>query len=267
MNTNYRLLDTGGMKKLEQFGGTRIIRPAKQAVWKPAWDSSEWKKAAAVYDEEWTGEMPDMNIYFDDVVLSAGMLETGQVGLFPEQMENWAWIKNVIGDKKMNIINGFAYTGGSTLFASTGNTCVTHLDASRPSISKAKKNAELSGRSSNVIRYINDDVMTFLEKEIQRGVSYGGFIFDPPAFGRGGKGKVWKLTKDLPILVGIIAELSGGNPDFVLLSAHDPDMNADSLLSLLKIFKKGEFCSGDLVIPAESGQHLKNGYFARYSRS
>ncbi len=134
------------------------------------------------------GDLPDFSTRFDDVVFSLSLLETGQVGIFPEQEENWEWLRAVTNGKSIKIINGFAYTGGSTLFCSNPLTHVTHLDASKPAVSRAKANLALSGMSDNSVRFIVDDVLTFLEKkEIKRGNSYDGFIFDPPAFGRGGE--------------------------------------------------------------------------------
>jgi 23S rRNA (cytosine1962-C5)-methyltransferase len=265
MNTDYKLLDTGDEKRLEQFGSLRIVRAAKQALWKPALPKSEWKKADAVFDEEWRGDTADFSTHFDDVCFSLGMLESGQVGIFPEQLENWMWLAKVTAGEKHNIINGFAYTGGSTMFASNHINKVTHLDASKPAIKRAKENAELSFRKENDIRFVQEDVMTFLKKEIKRGKHYDGFIFDPPAFGTGGKGKKWKLGKDLPELLEMVYELSGGNPAFILLSAHDPALDHVKLAKMIKKMcpKSAKIESGDLTIKAESGNDLKNGYFAR----
>lgn len=266
MNTDYTLLDTGDGKRLEQFGSIRIIRAAKQALWKPALPISEWEKADAVYDDEgWHGITEDFSTHFNDVCFSLGMLESGQVGVFPEQIPNWEWLSEIIKGEKHNIINGFAYTGGSTLFASNHINKVTHLDASKPAIKKAKINAEQSFKDSNDIRYIQDDVLSFLRKEIKRGNRYDGFIFDPPAFGTGGKGKKWKLSKNLPELLEMVYELSDGKPEFILLSAHDQTMDHKKLAKMIKKMcpKSAKIESGDLIMKAESGNDLKNGYFAR----
>jgi len=268
MNTDYILLDTGNEKRLEQFGKLRIVRAAKQAKWKPVLPKSEWDAADVSYDEDgWKGDLSDFSIHFDDICFTLDFLESGQVGIFPEQVENWQWLQQVTKGEKHNIINGFAYTGGSTLFASNHINHVTHLDASKPAIKRAKSNAEISFKGENNIRYIQDDVMTFLQKEIKRGKKYEGFIFDPPAFGKGGKGKTWKLSKDLPDLFEMIYELSEGTPSFILLSAHDPSMDHNTLAKMLKKMcpKSVNIESGDLVMSASSGNHMKNGYFARYA--
>ena len=265
MDTDYKLLDTGNGKRLEQFGSFRIIRAAKQALWKPALPKSEWQKADASFEDEWKGDIRDFSTSFNDVCFNLGMLESGQVGVFPEQMENWIWLDKVIEGERHSIINGFAYTGGSTMFASNHINKVTHLDASKPAIKRAKENAELSFKKSNDIRYVQDDVMTFLKKELKRGHHYDGFIFDPPAFGKGGKGKKWKLSKDLPELLELVYGLSSGNPAFIMLSAHDPSLDHVKLAKMIKKMcpKSVKVESGDLIIKAKSGNNLKNGYFAR----
>lgn len=269
MNTDYRLLDTGSGRRLEQFGGIRIVRTAKQAYWKPALPSSEWDSADAVYDgDEWRGELPEFTARFDDAVFSLGLLETGQIGIFPEQQENWEWLRKTVSDRPLRILNGFAYTGGSTIFSSTPYTDVTHLDASKPALTRARQNLNLSGRGANSVRFIPDDVLTFMAKEAKRGNRYDGFIFDPPAFGRGGSGKTWKLTKDLPKLAGLIKELSDGCPKFVLLTAHDPELDENSLADAVRSISK-EIRSvekGELIMRSESGKTMNSGYFARYAK-
>jgi 23S rRNA (cytosine1962-C5)-methyltransferase len=266
MNTDYILLDTGDGKRLEQFGGLRIIRSAKQADWRPTLGKKEWESADAVYENDsWSCEIDDFSVHFDDVSFSLSLLDTGQVGIFPEQMDNWKWLAETTQGENQKILNGFAYTGGSTLFASNHINSVTHLDASKPAVKRAKLNRELSFRTNNNIRFIQDDVISFMEKELKRGNKYNGFIFDPPAFGKGGKGKKWKLTKDLPKLMELIYELADGAPDFLLISAHDPAMDHVHLAKMIKKMcsKSSKIESGELTIPAQSGNDLRNGYFAR----
>jgi len=267
MKTDYKLLDTGNEKRLEQFGEVTLVRTAKQAMWNPTLDRSEWQKADAVYTgDKWKGEIPELVTHFDDVLFSIGLLEAGQVGVFPEQEESWEWLRSITKDKSHKIINGFAYTGGSTFFSSNPINDVTHLDASKPSVVKAMHNMELSRMSNHKIRFIVDDVITFLQKEVKRGNKYDGFIFDPPAFGRGGKGKTWKLSKDLPTLIQLISELSDGKPSFVLLSAHDPSMDHRTLAEHMKglcpkgtVIEKGKF-----IMKPVNGKTMENGYFARF---
>lgn len=194
-------------------------------------------------------------------------MDGGQIGIFPEQTPNWQWLSRITADKKCRIINGFAYTGGSTIFASNPNSEVTHLDASKTSVERAKLNLAISGKDKNKVRFIVDDVLTFLSKEVKRGNRYKGFIFDPPAFGRGGKNKTWKLARDMNDLMELIYQLSDGRPEFLLLSAHDPSLNEDILADLIKKLVPADALieKGSLVMNCESGRDIKNGYFARFS--
>jgi len=267
MKTNYRLLDTGDMERLEDFGGRLVRRLAKQANWKPALSKFQWEKADTFFDgEKWHGDLSDFSVFFGENVFTLSPLESGQTGIFPEQAENWQWLSETVKNKNINILNGFAYTGGSTLFSSTPQNSVCHLDASRPAVKRAMENAALSNKESNSIRYITDDVLSFMEKEIKRENLYKGFIFDPPAFGRGSKNKVWKIDKDMPKLVRLMNTLSEGSPKFILLSAHEPSMDESDLKDLLAhidCVKRNEIETGKLVMKAESGNHMTNGYYAR----
>lgn len=273
METNYTLLDTGNGRRLESFGDVIVNRMAKQADWSPAFSKDIWDRADLYFDgKTWFGDTDrEFTTNFDDIVFHLKAMENGQVGIFPDQLQNWRWLRKIIEERRepMNIINGFAYTGGSTLFSSTTNTDVCHLEGAKASINRAKLNSESSGKSGLKIRWMAEDVITFLTKEVKRGKIYNGFIFDPPAFGRGGKGKVWKLKKDLPKLMELINQLSAGAPEFVLFTAHDPELPMYKLAQLvgeLDGVNPREVEKANLVITAESGNHLKNGYFARWSR-
>jgi len=266
VNTNYRLLDTGNERRLEQIGNVRVVRNAKQAIWQPKLSEEIWCDADAFFDgEKWQGSIPECLVNFDNNTFEVSMMDGGQVGIFPEQMPNWEWLSKITHDKPYKIINGFAYTGASTIFASSKLTEVTHLDASKTAVTRAKLNLELSCKDDNNVRFIVDDVLTFLQKEVKRGNKYDGFIFDPPAFGRGGKGKTWKLSKDMPELMELIYQLSDGKPSFILLSAHDQSMDEDMLYDMIRKLcpKSADFEKGSLIMNCESGRDIKNGYFAR----
>lgn len=273
MDTNYTLLDTGNGRRLEAFGDVIVNRIAKQADWETAYEKEIWDRADLYFDgKNWLGNTDkEFTCNFDDIKFNLKALENGQVGIFPDQLQNWTWLKRIINERAepMNIINGFAYTGGSTLFSSTDNTDVCHLEGSKASINRAKLNAGISDKAGNSIRWMCEDVITFLQKEVKRGKIYNGFIFDPPAFGRGGKGKVWKLKKDLPILMDLINQLSAGQPEFVLFTAHDPELPDYKLAKMvgeLDGVDRNKVEKANLVISAESGNHLANGYFARWSK-
>lgn len=272
MQTNYKLVDTGDGCRLEKFGKITINRAAVQAFWKKQLPKEKWDNADLIFSgEEWTGSDAEFTAYFDDVKFSLKPMSMGQVGVFPEQAENWAWLKETVSSIKENvkIINGFGYTGGSTLFSSFPHSEVCHVDASKTAVTRAKLNSELSGKDGNEIRYIVDDVITFLNKEVKRGKKYDGFIFDPPAFGRGGNGKVWKLKRDIGALFNLIDDLSGGVPKFILISAHDTEMDAETLADYiggLVGVNYRDVEKGDLVMHTDTGQHMKNGYFARWRK-
>ncbi|PLX71123.1 MAG: hypothetical protein C0602_02450 [Denitrovibrio sp.] len=270
MNSNYRLLDTGNEKRLEQIGSFRVVRNAKQAFWRPALSKQEWDSADAVFDgEKWEGSLPECRVHFDKKTFDISLMDGGQLGIFPEQSPNWEWLEKVTASKDHLIINGFAYTGASTIFASTTTNEVTHLDASKTSVKRAKINLGLSGKEENSVRFIVDDVITFLEKEVKRGRRYDGFIFDPPAFGRGAKNKIWKIDRDIPVLIELINQLSDGRPAFILLSAHEPSMDENYLADLIKKLcpANTQIEKGSLIMNCESGRNIENGYFARFAVS
>lgn len=204
---------------------------------------------------------------FRNIVFTLSASDLGQVGVFPEQQANWQWIRRTLRSTSSSssssssaeppvprkVLNGFGYTGGSSLAAlSAGNVQVVHLDAAKSLVQWATRNAQASGlyvppadinnnhsssssSSSRSVRWITDDCVTFLEREVRRGNSYDGLILDPPAFGRGGNGKIWKLEKDLPILVDtLIPQLLSDDPSFVLLSCHDVDWPPSRLAGLLR---------------------------------
>ncbi|ADD67519.1 conserved hypothetical protein [Denitrovibrio acetiphilus DSM 12809] len=267
MDSDYHLLDTGNGKRLEQFNKIRIVRAAKQADWAPSLPKEEWLAADAVFEnDKWNTELKDFTVHFSDITFCLSLMESGQLGVFPEQQKNWQWLAEITQGERHHILNGFAYTGGSTLFSSNHINKVTHLDASKPAIKRAKQNLEFSFKSDNKVRFIQEDVITFMKKEVKRGKRYDGFIFDPPAFGKGGKGKTWKLSKDLPLLMELTYELAGGSPSFMLLSAHDPALDHKYLAKTIRKLcpVSAEVESGDLVMKTQNGNFMNNGYFARF---
>ncbi len=274
VETNYTLLDTGNQKRLEKFGDITVVRNAKQAVWKSALSKKYWSQADLIFENnKWNKDFPENTfVTFGDNKFEIKAYEKGQVGIFPEQLSNWLWLeKNIKSRNKFfNIINGFAYTGAATVFAGYENTSVCHLDSSKTSVNQAKKNWEISGKSNYRVRFIIDDVLDFLKKELKRGSKYNGFIFDPPAFGRGKKNKIWKFKRDLPSLFKYIDLLSDGNPEFILISAHEQGFSEFELKDMMKeIARVSErnIETGKMIIKAESGNDLPNGYYARWFKN
>ena len=259
----YELLDFGDQKRLEKFGETIVERPAPQAIWEPE-NKKVWESATAVCEREgknntWTknSAFPDpWQIKFKNLTLELRASSQHQVGIFPEQLDNWEWIEDKIKAAKrpLNILNLFAYTGVATLAASSAadNVKVCHVDGAKSAINWAKKNAELSGLQDNPIRWICDDVIKFVTREVKRGRKYDGIILDPPAFGRGPGGE-WKINRDLPILLDLLSQLISDKPLFVILSCHAQDYLAQDLLDILETnfnFEIKDKEAFDLSIPA-----------------
>jgi 23S rRNA (cytosine1962-C5)-methyltransferase len=276
-NFEYELIDCGNGSRIEKFGDVLIDRPCPQAMWAlklreteaPVFferfnNQARWKGSEKLNDT-WTLKVGDT------VQAELRFSQNGQVGIFPEQFTNWQWIEEKIKKNKvrgLKILNGFAYTGMSTLFASTKNTEVCHVDGAKSSIGWAKRNAELSGLSENKIRWICDDVLQFMAREVRRRQKYDGIILDPPAFGRGAK-KDWKIERDLPELMKLVGKLLTDKPSFVILTCHAPKyFSPEDLAVLLEkipqfVGKKAEKLF--LEIPSTRGNALPSSFGARIS--
>ena len=284
LSSQYEFLDCGNQRRLERFGEHLVCRNCPSALWAPGLPMSSWEAATLQHDgSKWTGGAAAEGwrvVMCGDLVFELAPSEQGQVGIFPEQQEQWEWIRRVLagwGDSEKatvpRVLNGFAYTGGSTMAALSGhrNVNVTHLDASSSAINWATSNVAAAGWGQRPVRFITDDCLTFLRREVKRGKKYEGLIFDPPAFGRGGGSKIWKLKKDMPSLVGLLSQLLSDRPAFLLLTCHDPDWSAKDLRALLqsqRLPAGGQVESGDmsLVPPGGSGgKVLPLGCFVRVS--
>ncbi|MDH3324535.1 MAG: class I SAM-dependent methyltransferase [Candidatus Peregrinibacteria bacterium] len=279
----YKFLDYGEGRRLEQFGEFTLDRAFVEGEYfdkkRPdLWDSADayfvregrqnldWKKIREDLPESWT-----MNLDYD-LKCELRLASHNQVGIFPEQLENWEFVNKKCTQEKrpLKILNGFAYTGIATLYAVQAgeHVSVCHLDGSRPAISWAKKNAELSNLPTNQIRWMEDDVLTFLRREVKRGSKYDGFILDPPAFGRGKKGD-WKISRDLDTLLNLVGELLTDDPVFVILSCHAEGISKYNLAEKLEQIPQ---LSGknietlDLKIPVENNKPVKMGVCARWGK-
>lgn len=281
---DYELIDCGNFSRVERFGKIIIDRPCPQASWESKIDDFEYD---VFFDREkkWEGaenfaESWEINV-LDEIKAELKFSANGQVGIFPEQYENWKWIqKNILKIypltkgaggisknpvKKLKILNTFAYTGMATLAASTENTEVVHVDGAKSAINWAKRNAEISGKSENNIRWICDDVMKFLAREIRRGNKYDGIILDPPAFGRGKKGD-WKISRDLPKLMELVTDLLSERPLFVILTCHAPEYSAEDFAKILENIPQFKGKNAEklyLEIPAKNGNSLPSSFGAR----
>jgi len=262
----YQYLDSGNRRRLERFGEYVVARNCPSAVWSCGLPASTWASADVVHDgTSWSRAVSeDWSIKFEnDMAFQLALSEQGQVGIFPEQQEQWRWIRSVLSAasdrENIRVLNGFAYTGGSTLASLTGHARanVTHLDASSAAVNWASRNLQASGVADRPgVRLLVDDCLTFLRREKNRGKRYEALIFDPPAFGRGGGSKVWKLEKDLPMLLDLLLELLSDEPLFLLLSCHDPSWGPDELAALMqsrdaKALRGASLEKGEMVLRSD----------------
>ncbi len=281
-NQNYALLDSGGMRKLEQYGPYRIIRPEKQAIWLPVLDEEEWAKADAVFtgdtDEEGMGRWrfpraplgETWPMRHDGLDYLGRFTSFRHVGVFPEQATHWDHMEGLItaARRPVKVLNLFGYTGLASLVAARAGAHVTHVDASKKAIAWARENQEVAGLSERPIRWICEDAMKFAEREVRRGNAYDIILLDPPAYGRGPKGEVWQLFEHLPHLAETCRAILSPRPLAVVLTAYSIRASFFSIHTLMRdIFAGmgGRVESGELVIREKSaGRALSTSLFARW---
>ena len=246
MPDDYALLDSGDGKKLERFGPYRLARPCSQAVWKPALGEAAWADAHATFDRtegnQWhnRGALPaEWKIVAAGITFKLSGTDFGHLGLFPEQRAQWAWLRETVRaacvsrGRPVQVLNLFAYSGGSTLAAALGGAEVCHLDASKGMVQWARDNARLNGLQDHPIRWITDDAHKFLCREERRDRRYDAVILDPPTFGRGQNNEMYKIEKDLPETLRLCRSLLTADPLFILLSAHTPGYSPVVLQNVL----------------------------------
>ncbi len=280
---DYQLLDSGNASKLERLGPYLIVRPSPQAIWTPRLPAAAWQRADATYERdasgggEWrfhTKVKREFDILFSKLSLRIKLTNFGHLGLFPEQADNWEWLRTVIrnrlqqtGGRNLHVLNLFAYTGGSTLAASQAGAHVVHLDAAKGVVDWAKRNAQLSGLEERPIRWLFDDALKFVRREERRQARYQGIILDPPSFGRGPKGEVFKIEQDLIPLLEACRAILAPDAYFVLYSCHTPGFTPlvlhNQLIELVHD-RKGTIESGEMVIPDSQGRSLPSGAYARW---
>lgn len=279
---DYELIDTGGFEKIERFGEYILIRPEPQALWDKSMKAGEWEKLAHVKfipqssnSGTWMmlKEMPrqwNISYKLKEVKLTfrLGLTAFKHIGIFPEQSVNWDFIFGSIKKIKsedIKVLNLFAYTGASTLAASGAGAVVTHVDSVKQVVNWAKDNARES--SAENIRWIIDDAVKFVNREIRRGAKYHGIILDPPAFGHGPGGENWKLERDLNILLKGIMQLLEPENHFMLLNTYSLGFSPLIAGNLAKsVFKSPDAVSGEIFIQDKYGKKLPLGVFARVVR-
>ena len=250
----YQLLDSGHLRKLEAFGDIILIRPCPIAIWAPK-NPDLWKRARSTFSREdgWQGSTPkEWTCKFDDLKLRLEPTDFGHVGVFPDHQMIWKEMDQMTeeGDQVLNL---FAYTGAASIASARKKARVVHLDASKPSVEWAKKNASLNGLEKANIRYIVDDAMQFVKREIKRGKSYEGIVLDPPSFGRGSKNQVFKIERDLmPLLQGCFKLLSK-RAKFLILSCHTPGFTPTVLRQVMSQVAKKESDAKEMLLTPEKG--------------
>ncbi len=242
---DYELLDLSDGQKLERWKDIILIRPDPQVVWHNDNKSPLWVKANAVYHRSEKGggywerlsKVPDVwNVEYDGLVFRLKPMGFKHTGLFPEQAVNWRLLNKIIGGRNLKVLNLFAYTGGATLAALNAGASVTHVDASKGMVQWAKENANASGLADKPCRWLVDDCIKFLQREIRRGNKYDGIIMDPPSYGRGPNGEIWKLENQIGELLELAGKVLSDDAEFFFLNTYTAGFSTSILDYLVKKF-------------------------------
>lgn len=227
---DYEVLATSNGEKLERWGDYILVRPDPQVIWNTPHTHPAWKKKNGHYHRsnkgggEWEFfSLPDeWSIQYEDLTFHLKPFKFKHTGLFPEQAVNWDWFSSIIkeSERPLKILNLFAYTGGATLAAAKAGASVTHVDASKGMVQWAKENAIASGLEDAPIRWLVDDCVKFVEREIRRGNHYDGIIMDPPSYGRGPKGEIWKIEDSIFPFIELVSQLLNEDSKFLLINSY-----------------------------------------------
>ena len=289
---DYEVLDTTGGEKLERWGKYILVRPDPQVIWNTPHDHKGWKQKNGHYHRSTKGggeweffNLPDeWSISYTlpiekELTFRLKPFSFKHTGLFPEQAANWDWFSQLIydasktrpADKPVKVLNLFAYTGGATLSAAAAGACVTHVDASKGMVGWAKENAAASGLSDAPVRWLVDDCVKFVEREIRRGNKYDGIIMDPPSYGRGPKGEIWKIEDSIFPFVELTTQILSDDALFFLINSYTTGLQPAVLSYMMNtaIVKRfgGHVAAGEIGLPVtESGLVLPCGASGRWER-
>lgn len=251
------------------------MRPCAQALWEPELPEKEWAAADATFTREvenrWVSKKPLPESWVTELgglKFKTAPTDFGHLGLFPEHSLFWPWMDEQIKSRPagVRVLNLFAYSGGATLAAARAGAAVCHLDASQGMVSWARENAALNQLSGAPIRWIVDDVLKFLQREEKRNSRYEGIILDPPSFGRGKQGEVFKIERDLLLILDKCRAVLSDKPLFVIFTTHTPGMTPIVMKQLMEQFmKNGVIEAGEMVLPSESKKTVPSGSYARWS--
>jgi len=275
---DYECIDAGDGYKLERWKDVILSRPESHADWSKNSKVKQWKEVHAHYQinhDQGVWQMKQTlpetwNIQYKDLTFKVSPTSFKHTGLFPEQAANWDWMRKLIEqeDREIRVLNLFAYTGGATMACSkAGASEVVHVDASKGMIAWAKENQQLCGLEDHKIRYIVEDVLKFVEREKRRGRTYHGILMDPPSFGRGPKGELWRFEKQIIDLIDACKEILDDKPLFFLVNAYTLGFSEDLLYKDLKFaFNKAKVVTGDIGLPiTNQDKVLPCGIFGRVS--
>ena len=278
---DYEVIDTSDGEKLERWGSYLLIRPDPQVIWNTPKKHPGWKRRNGHYHRSSKGggeweffDLPQQwSIQYKSLTFNLKPFSFKPTGLFPEQAANWDWFSKLIrtAGRPVKVLNLFAYTGGATLAAAAAGASVTHVDASKGMVTWAKENAKSSGLEAAPIRWIVDDCMKFVERELRRGNTYDAVIMDPPSYGRGPKGEIWKIEDAIHPLVQNCAQLLSRDPLFFLINSYTTGL-APSVLSYLigtEVIPKfaGKISADEVGLPVtSSGLVLPCGASGRWEK-
>lgn len=274
---NYELIDSGDGRRLERFGEFILDRPDTEVLWKKNLPPSRWNEANAKFEGTWNSrDVPEKwEMEHNGVKFWAHLAPFKHTGVFPEQVEQWDYINEKLRNKneeikQPNVLNLFAYTGIATLFAAKAGARVTHVDASRPAITWANENRDLNGMKDAPIRWIIDDCLKFVEREVKRGVKYDAILMDPPVYGHAPNGDVWDFNKDFPKLLEACKKILSDKPLFVLVNAYAISSSSITLANTMQGYFSdlaGTIENGELTLKETSGGRLlSTGIWAKWSK-
>ena len=261
----YKILDMAHGEKVESWNGVVLRRPDPQIIWNNESNKDIWKKTDATYHRSKTGggewekqkKIPDSwQIHYKALTFNLKLMGFKHTGLFPEQASNWDFMIDKIkkSNRKINVLNLFAYTGGATVACAYAGADVVHVDSSRGMVDWAKENIKSSNLEDKYVRFIVDDCIKFVEREIRRGHKYDAIIMDPPSFGRGSNKEVWRFEDDLYNLVELCTKVLSDDPLFFLINSYTTGISSEVLKNILSltINKEGIITNGEIGLPMEN---------------
>ena len=265
---DYEILDMANGEKLERWGNIYLIRPDPQIIWKDKSYPNKWNMANARYNRSNTGggaweykkRLPESwQIKYKNLTFNVKPMGFKHTGLFPEQAVNWDWMIKKIKDSKreINVLNLFAYTGGATVACLSAGAKVCHVDSSKGMTTWAKENVESSGLRDRPVRFIIDDVIKFVQREIRRERKYDAIIMDPPSYGRGKNGEVWQFENNISDLVELCTKVLSDDPLFFLINSYTTGISSKVLENLLYLNMKkykGIISSGEIGLPMKDSK-------------